>query len=262
MNAHQTLFDAFKRIKAARDHIERGLAHGGPELDGALREMNDALAMSDAAMTLLRTTETPRSTFDRVMGAWSAKMRSTTRINSFSYVRALLQKARQASKLLSRADAEAIMEVCACLTAAAAEADAFDTATDKTFEARKIALKKASKNFNDAVEDLMSLCDSDSDIESDSDEMAEAPASDDVSSEYRMRCFQLRLLLEKAVGARVDAPFQSRLNELKGLTSVDRDSLRDMYFTVCSGCHADAVTVVNDERLDEIAAKVGQISRF
>lgn len=259
MNAHQTLFDAYKRIKAARDHIERGLAHGGPELDGAMREMNDALAIGDAAMTLLSTTDTPRSTFDRVLAAWSAKMRSPTRINSFSYVRALLQKARVASKQLGRADAEAIMEVCACLTAAASAADAFDSATDNTFEARKIALKKASKHFNDAVEHLQSHCDSDDT----DDEMPEEPASSDgVSSEYRMRCFQLRLLLEKAVGARVDAPFQSRLNDLKGLTSEDRDSLRDMYFTVCSGCHADAVTVVNDERLDEISAKVGQISRL
>lgn len=262
MNAHQTLFDAFKRLKAARDDIERGLVQGGPDLEAAMRELNAALAMSDGAMGLIGTSETPKQTFDRVIAAWTAKMRSPSRINSFSYVRALLQKARQASKQLGRAEADAIMEVCACLTSASDAVLAFDAATEKTFDERKIALKRASKHFNDAVEQLQSSTDSESDSEPDSPGCQDSPSSQDPgpSPEYRMRCFQLRLRLETAVGARVDAPFQSRLNELKGVTAEDREAVRDMHFTVCSGCHADAVTVVDDARLDEIDSSVRKLA--
>lgn len=253
MNAHQTLFDAFKRLKAARDDIERGLVQGGPDLEAAMRELNAALSMSDGAMDLVGTSETPKQTFDRVIAAWTAKTRSPSRINSFSYVRALLQKARAASKQLGGAEAGTIMEVCVCLTSASDAVLAFDAATVKTFDERKIALKRAAKRFNDAAEQLQSCTDSDSD----------SPSSPDPgpSPEYRMRCFQLRLRLETAIGARVDAPFQSRINELKGLTAEDREAVRDMHFTVCSGCHADAVTVVDDARLDEIDASVRKLAQ-
>jgi hypothetical protein len=258
MHAHQTLLDAYKRVKAAHDDIVRGLDQRGSDLEASLREMNAALAASDAAMVLLGVSESPKQTFDRTIAAWTAKMRSTSRINSFSYVRAMLQKARSASKHVGRADGVVMMEACACMTEAAAAVDAFDAATTETFDALKIALKKASKHFNDAVEQLQSPCDS----ECDSDSEADTPNSDQPgpSPEYRMRCFQLRLRLETAVGARVDKPFQARLNDLKGLTAEDRDAVRDAYFTVCSGCHADSATVVDDAHLDDIDTMIQKLA--
>lgn len=250
-----------RRVRAGCKQLQAALE----AMDGALEsgrdiysELQAVIAASDELlMTTTGVSETPEQVFARVMSAWRTKMFAGVRIKSYNYVRALLPRARAVAKALGRADADARKETCARLEEAATAADAFDESDSSTFEELKAALKQASRCFNEMADEVLTTdSDTDSDTVTDSDRESRYSPPCTLTPEIRLRCFQVRLRMEGAVNARAGAPFRERVNAMTHLSPEDRDALRQMYFTVSSGCHAGSSVEVDDDYIDAVERKI------